>query len=264
MAAFYSEERQRRAYQAMLDEQEGVEAPPDSVRTLLPAYVAALGTADVLEIGCGNGRLYRQLRDLGFAGRYTGVDVSESLAASNRSRHPEARWEAGSVYDLPLPPASFDGCFSLYVLEHMVYPARALEGMVRSLRPGGRLYLAFPDFVEAGLFPAHPVGLSAGGTARQKLLAGRPLDALVSLYDSRVRLPRLLAAAPERFGPFPVNTRPLCLEDPPLIAPDTDAVYLASKREVARWARERGCRVRFPAGIEGELRDQAFVEIVVP
>jgi SAM-dependent methyltransferase len=264
MAAFYSEHEQRAPYQAMLDEQEGVEAPAGSVRNLLPEYVAALGPVDVLEVGCGNGRLYRQLRGLGFAGRYAGLDMSESLIAANRERHPEARWEAGSVYDLPFPTGSFACCFSLYVLEHMVYPRRALEEMVRVLRPPGRLALVFPDFVAAGIFPSHPVGLSGIGTAREKLRAGHPLDAAVSLYDSRWRLPRRLARAPERSGPFPVNPRPLCLEPARRIATDTDAVYVASKREVAAWARERELSVRFPAGTAGELRDQAFLVIEKP
>lgn len=261
MAAFYSEHEQRKLYQAMLDEQEGVEAPTGSVRNLLPGYVAALGPVNVLEVGCGNGRLYRHLRGLGFAGRYAGLDMSESLIASNRDRHPEARWETGSVYELPFPTGSFDGCFSLYVLEHMVYPQRALEEMVRILRPKGRLALVFPDFVAGGIFPSHPVGLSATGTAREKLLAGHPLDAAVSLYDSRWRMPRRLARAPESSGPFPVNPRPLCLERVRRIATDTDAVYVASKREVADWARRRGLCVLFPAGTTGELRDQAFVVI---
>jgi hypothetical protein len=74
-------------------------------------------------------------------------------------------------------------------------------------------------------------------------------------------MPRRLARAPESSGPFPVNPRPLCLERVRRIATDTDAVYVASKREVADWARRRGLCVLFPAGTTGELRDQAFVVI---
>ncbi len=263
MAAFYSRHDRLAPYREMLDREEESLPPMESVRRLLPERVRQLAPAEVLEVGCGNGLVFRQLRRLGLTGRYTGVEMSETLTAANRGRHPEATWRTGSVYDLPSSGASFDACFALYVLEHTVYPERALAAMTRVVRPGGRLLLVFPDFSAAGLFPSHPVGLSVGGTARRKLAAGRPLDALVSLYDSRFRLPRLLARAPERFGPFPVNTRPLCLDDPPKIGPDTDAVYVASKREVAGWARAHGHRVSFPAGVKGELRDQAFVEIEV-
>jgi len=263
MRAFYSEPGRRAPYQAMLARQEDAAPPPDSVRNLLPDRLAVLAPERVLEVGCGDGRLFRQIRDLGFTGGYTGIDMSAGLAAANRVRHPAARWTAGSVEHLPFADDTFDACFSLYVLEHTVHPERALESMVRVVRPGGHVLLVFPDFVAGGIFPSHPVGLSAGGTAREKLGAGRVLDALVSLYDSRVRLPRLLARASERHGPFPVNARPLCLEDPPTIAPDTDAVYIASKHEVAAWARSRGHTACFPAGIEGELRDQAFVDIEV-
>ena len=261
MSRFYAEEEERRPYQEMLAAQEGAEPDPASVRHLLPRRVVELEPDRVLEVGCGDGRLFRRLTGLGFRGRYTGVEMSEELIAANRARHPDAGWQAASSYRLPFPDASFDCCFSLYVLEHLVYPRRGLDEMARVLRGGGRLLLVFPDFVRGGQLPSQQVGLSVGGTARDKLARGELLDALVSLYDSRLRLPRLLARAPERWGPFPVNLRPLCLEPGVEIAPDRDAVYIASKREVAAWGRERGFDVRFPAGTEGELDYQAFVEL---
>jgi SAM-dependent methyltransferase len=215
-------------------------------------------------VGCGNGRLYRQLRSYGFRGAYVGVEMSAPVIADNRQAHPEACWKAGSVYHLPVGGGEFDVCVSLYVLEHLVYPERALREMLGVVRPGGRLVLVFPDFVAGGILASQQIGLSPQGTARQKLLSGHPFDAAVSLYDSRIRVRRLLAGAARRCGPFPVNARPLCLSFPDLLVPDVDAVYIASKAEVQGWAEATGLRVEYPAGTHDEMSFQAFLVLTRP
>lgn len=264
MARFYGEASARDLYQRMLDLQDGETPEPGSVRHLMPRYVCDLRPESVLEVGCGNGRVYRQLRAYGYAGSYSGIDVPSSLISANAERHPEASWNAASAYAIPFAGGSFDVCFSLYVLEHLVFPARALTEMVRVLRPGGRLVLVFPDFVEGGILPSQQVGLSPAGRAVEKLAHGRLLDACVSLYDSRFRLPRLLRRAPARQGPFPVNARPLCLDHPALMGPDVDAIYITSKREVHAWAEKRQLAVEYPAGTAGEMAFQAFMVLTRP
>ncbi len=261
MAWFYSEVEGRALYQEMLTEQEETAFPESSVRHLLPKHVCDLKPSNVLEIGCGDGRVFRQLRDYGFEGAYTGIEVADYVIEQNRCRHSDATWVCANAYDIPFPDGSFEACFSLYVLEHLVYPERALREMTRILVPGGQLLLVFPDFVESNLLSSQMLGFSPTGTAFTKLRAGRIFDALISLYDSRVRLPRALKKATVRFGPFPVNINPVCLSYPSLISPDVDAVYIASKREVQDWAEANGCRIEYPYGIEGELNTQAFIVI---
>lgn len=266
MRRFYGEveSRVRDPYQRMLDTQDDEPVSPESVRHLMPRYVCDVAPAAVLEVGCGNGRLYRQLRSEGLAGSYTGIEVSAAVIDQNRRRHQEATWEAASVYTLPFAGDCFDLCLSLYVLEHLVYPERALREMLRVLRPGGRLVLVFPDFAAGGILASQQVGLSPSATALQKLRAGRLFDAAVSLYDSRVRMRRLLTHAARRFGPFPVNVRPLCLIHPELMAPDVDAVYIASKAEIHGWAEAQGLAVDYPAGTAGEMSFQAFMVLTKP
>lgn len=266
MGAFYGrgDSQLRDPYQRMLDGQDHAPVSPHSVRHLMPRYVCDLAPGSVLEVGCGNGRLYRQLRSYGFAGRYAGIEMSAAVIEENRRAHPEADWRVGAVYELPFAGGGFDVCFSLYVLEHLVYPERALREMLRVVRPGGRLVLVFPDFAAGGILPSQQVGLSPGGTALQKLRAGRVVDAVVSLYDSRFRIRRLLAGAARRFGPFPVNVRPLCLSQPERMAPDVDAIYIASKAEIQRWAETEALAVEYPAGTEGEMSFQVFMALVKP
>lgn len=263
MSRFYGQRDRRDCYQEMLGHQD--DGPPDqgSVRHLMPKYVCDLHPARVLEVGCGDGRLYRQLRSYGYADQYVGIDVADYLIRDNEARHPEAEWSVSEVYDIPFDDGSFDVCFSLYVLEHLVYPEAALYEMVRILRPGGRLVLVFPDFAASSRLGSQKLGLSPTGSASEKLREGKLIDAMVSLFDGRIRLPRALRNAVTEFGPFPVNTRPICLYYSSLMAPDIDAVYIASKAEVQSWAEQNGLQVEYPCGTTGEFAQQAFVVITL-
>jgi SAM-dependent methyltransferase len=190
------------------------------------------------------------------------MDVADYLIRDDEERHPEAGWRIAHAYDIPFEDGAFDVCFSLYVLEHLVYPEVALREMVRILRPGGRLVLVFPDMAESGRLGSQQLGFSPMGTARERLREWRFVDALVSLFDSRVRLPRALRNAVSKFGPFPVNTRPICLYHSSLMAPDIDAVYIASKKEIQSWGERNGLNVEYPCGTQGEFNEQAFVVLI--
>ena len=260
---FYANQSGRELYQKMLSSQEEAPLEPLSPGDRLLNCLLQQHTGCVLEVGCANGWLYRHLRSRGFGGAYAGLEMADYIIAANRVRHPEARWETGTAYSLPFADGSIDACFAFYVLEHLVFPERALTEMLRVVRPGGRCFLAFPDFAHLGFLPSQLTGFSPG-SSREKLAAGRVWDALVTLYDSRFRVRPAIRAVASRFGPFPVNTRPLCLDYPELMWSDIDAIYIASKDEVAAWARGRGLEVDFPAGRDGEFATHAFFSICKP
>jgi len=260
MASFYADPAERSPYQEMLADP-GNQGDEASIRVSLPRYVSELAPNAVLEVGCADGRQYRELRAAGFSGAYAGIEVAADVIERDRQEFPTCRWETASAYALPFGDAEFDVCFSMFVLEHLVYPERGLREMLRVLRPGGRLLLVFPDFVVKKQLNSQQLGFSATARASQKLRQGRVLDAFVSLYDSRVRLPRALRQMPTRVGPFPINARPIALTHRELMRPDIDAVYIASKEEVAAWARARGCTVEYPFGASGYYADIAFMSI---
>jgi len=246
---FYSSADQRADYQGMLDNIE--EQPDEDSSTLrLAQHIANIEPVSVLEIGCGDGRLFRTLRRQGYEGEYAGVEVAEYIIERNRERHPNTTWYTAGAYNLPVQSETIEMVCAEFVLEHLVYPAEALEEMMRVLRPGGALVLIFPDFVSAGRMASQMLGLAPGSTALNRLRQGRPIDAVVSLYDSRMRLSSALKQARKNYGPFPVNLRPKCLTYPQIVSPDVDAVYIASKKEFADWARDRGYTVEFPWGTE--------------
>lgn len=115
--------------------------------------------ARILEGGCGTGFNSRHLRGAGY--RVVALDFAPGTMAWLGRRAPELNPVRGDVRALPFADASFDGCWSLGVIEH--FPggyAAALDEMRRVLRPGGFLFLTFPAlnpvrraWIRAGRFP---------------------------------------------------------------------------------------------------------------
>jgi SAM-dependent methyltransferase len=84
----------------------------------------------VLEVGCGTGLIQDLVAD------YVGTDVASSSAAFMHKP-----FLASSATSLPFADNSFDGAFSVWVLEHIEQPEAMLAEMRRVVRPGGTLFL---------------------------------------------------------------------------------------------------------------------------
>ncbi len=69
----------------------------------------------VLDLGCGNGRLYPALKK----GNYTGVDYSEKLIEAAKENHPEAKFQKANALNLPFSDNCFDKIYSIAVLHHI-------------------------------------------------------------------------------------------------------------------------------------------------
>jgi ubiquinone/menaquinone biosynthesis C-methylase UbiE len=111
-----------------------------------------LGLGDhVLDVGCGAGDDVRALaRIVGPTGRAIGVDVSETMVASARSRGAglelPGEFQTADAYQLDFPDAVFDAGRADRVLHHLDDPGRALRELARVVRPGGRVVVTEPDF----------------------------------------------------------------------------------------------------------------------
>ncbi|MBB3606991.1 SAM-dependent methyltransferase [Mycolicibacterium sp. BK556] len=103
--------------------------------------------ADVFDVGCGNDSpyLFKSIRpDI----RYVGLDVGDYYQEHEPAEYAD---------DYVVVPVSqflnaiqqraeqFDAVVSAHNLEHCDDPDNVVKAMAQALRPGGRLYLAFPS-----------------------------------------------------------------------------------------------------------------------
>ncbi|MBI2736272.1 MAG: class I SAM-dependent methyltransferase [Rhodospirillales bacterium] len=98
---------------------------------------------DVVDLGCGDGKLASQLAHLG--ARVTGLDADPRMLTAARRRADIESVELdlirGDIEALPFPDASFDRIVAVTVLCFVRDADRAVAEMARVLRPGGRVLI---------------------------------------------------------------------------------------------------------------------------
>ena len=113
----------------------------------------------LLDIGCGPGTITLGLAKIVAPGEVTGLDPAESqlnVARQNGAKNKieNARFMAGSIYELPFSGEQFDLVFAHGVFEHLLEPITALREIHRVLKPNGLAALRSPDW---GGFIVHPL-----------------------------------------------------------------------------------------------------------
>jgi SAM-dependent methyltransferase len=95
--------------------------------------------ATVLEVGCGDGNIWRENLDRIPPGwRLTLTDFSSGMVDAVRDvLGDRAEYAVADVQDLPFPDASFDAVIANHMLFHIDDRPRALGEIARVLRPGG-------------------------------------------------------------------------------------------------------------------------------
>lgn len=108
--------------------------------------------ASVVDIGCGVGRLTRELVSRG-ARDAVGVDFSEAALCIARQCTVEglanARFEWADAQSLPFSDKSFDVAFCCETIEHVLDPVAVLTEARRVLVRGGVLILTTPNYLGA-------------------------------------------------------------------------------------------------------------------
>ncbi len=126
------------------------------VMSLSPGAVTA-------DLGCGLGfDVFRLTSLVGPAGRAIGIDSSAELLASARARNadaPAAEFIQADIRSLPLENNCFDSCKVDRTLQHVKEPMAVLAEIFRTLRPGGIVVCAEPDWATFVIdHPEHSAG----------------------------------------------------------------------------------------------------------
>lgn len=198
--------------------------------------------ARLLDVGCGSGWSTWLLARAGY--RAVGVDLNPEAF---EKRGDGASFIAGSALDLPLASASFDAVCVHEALEHVPRPERALDEMLRVLRPGGAIVVVGPNLLSPvlslrGIFvnawrnrPLRTIFFRAPGMPRHP--GGNTLPESIGMLFYRLAL----------IGKKSLGSRAtFTLREPdrrPPFHSDNDACYLLNPIDVVKHLRARGCTI---------------------
>ncbi len=187
----------------------------------------------ILEVGCGKAKVLQAHPEL--ISKYHGVDFAKEMMNENGIEFVGAKFkhfEDPLVF--PIDDDSFDIVFSHFVIEHTVFPHLFLDECNRVLKKGGVLIILCPDFLGYNGITSQRVGLSQG-SGRDKIKKGKFLDALLTGYDSKFRLPAFcekIRKSAVKSPVFMINLEPTCFIDN--FQPDVDAVYVTYSEEMKK------------------------------
>ena len=101
----------------------------------------------ILDVGCGNGRLYQLFTDLSI--RFTGVDISSGLIDIAKKSYPESNFIVSDMRKLPLDEEQFDITYSIAAVHHLPPEGQreTLQEVAQVLKPGGLFVMTNWNFL---------------------------------------------------------------------------------------------------------------------
>lgn len=100
-----------------------------------------LAPASVVDLGCGNGSLLREIRVVLPSVRLTGVDLSGRQIEENRRSTPAIAWQAANLLEPVTLPDRFEAVVASEVIEHLDDPEALLRNAAVLAANGGTLVL---------------------------------------------------------------------------------------------------------------------------
>jgi SAM-dependent methyltransferase len=184
----------------------------------------------VLDIGSGRGYLQDVVED------YTGLDIS-----SNVRRFYHKKFVLGSATAMPFADNSFDGGWSIWVLEHVPNPEQALLELRRVMKNDAVFFLLPTWSCTSWAAEGYRVRPYSDFDWKGKLIkAGIPVRAS-SAFRGSARIPnRILRSAASWIGPTRLRYRLLEPNYKVYWESDSDALNSIDRHEVMLWFRSRG------------------------
>ncbi|MEO1591776.1 MAG: class I SAM-dependent methyltransferase [Cyanobacteria bacterium J06632_22] len=116
-----------------------------AVHTRLLDTVTLVDAANVLDLGCGTGKLLGRLAQAYPQMTGMGYDFSSEMLAQAQQQKPypgRICYQQGQTDQLPFSAALFDAAFCTISFLHYPDPVAVLQEIRRVLKPGGEFYLA--------------------------------------------------------------------------------------------------------------------------
>lgn len=191
----------------------------------LPALVALLPAPGglTLDVGCGEGRVARALKELGH--RVMGFDSSPALVAAAREADPGFDVRVADAADMPFPNGHFDLAVASLSLMNIDDMPRVVNEVARVLRPAGRFCFSI-------LHPINSWGDAGDVSYFQTVLYAEELE-----RDS-VRM--IVHDTHRPLGDYFDALAQAGLLVERVVEPVPDDAYVAAVPEVERWRRRPG------------------------
>jgi len=109
----------------------------------------------VLDLGCGNARLYELLKR--YRVKYFGIDISEELIKIAKRNVPTGHFEIGNIVEISHDNNFFDSVISIAVIHHVPTEKlrqETLNEIFRITKPGGKIMITAWYFWETKKFLA--------------------------------------------------------------------------------------------------------------
>jgi ubiquinone/menaquinone biosynthesis C-methylase UbiE len=115
-----------------------------AIHKRLLEYVDLPNPVNILDLGCGTGRLLQRLATQFPKLQGTGLDLSVNMVRQARlsnHHHPRLIFLEGKAESLPFGNGQFDAVFNTISFLHYPEPKQVLNEVSRVLSPGGNFYL---------------------------------------------------------------------------------------------------------------------------
>ena len=214
-----------------------------------------LSDKKVLEIGSGTGSLQDIVPD------YTGLDLAASVA-----RYYHKPFVTASATDLPFADDTFDAIWTIWVLEHVPEPERAMVEMRRVLKPGGLLLFQPAWNCPAWLAQGYQVRpYSQFGLGGKLIKASVPWRQSPLFWAAALVPTRLLRLAHYRLAGENTRLHFRALEPnyQHYWMPDSDAAISLDSFEAVKWFESRGDECLNCGSDRDELFDFTKAGVVV-